>query len=83
MSLGNDLAGGEVKANPRVSAEPKIAGDTEFQSQENPEIYHACVITRSMALKEREHEKEEADKIVLADTFLKEIKICDDDVTEE
>jgi len=36
MLLGNDLAGEKVKANPRVSAEPKIAGDTEFESQENP-----------------------------------------------
>ena len=27
-----------MKANPRVSAEPKIAGGTEFERQENPEI---------------------------------------------
>ena len=40
MLLGN---GNKVKANPRVSAEPKILGDTEFERQENPEIYHACV----------------------------------------
>ena len=72
-----------MKANPRVSAEPKIAGDTVFHRQENPEIYRAYVVTRSMTLKEREDEKKEANEIVLADIFLKGIENCDDDKSQE
>ena len=81
MLLGNDLAGDKVKANPRVIAEPEIeaVNDTELKSEKNPEIYNACVVTRSMTLKEREEQKKEADEIVLAETFLKEMETCSED----
>ena len=64
MLLGNDLAGDRVKANPHVISEPSTLDDTEFQRQENPEIYHACVVTRSMAMKEKQEEEKEANERV-------------------
>ena len=76
MLLGNDLAGDRVKANPHVISEPSTLDDTEFQRQENPEIYHACVVTRSMAMKEKQEEEKEANEIELADTFLSKVEDC-------
>jgi hypothetical protein len=66
LLLGNDLAGHKVVAQPIVTNEPAVDAET---SEEDADIYQACVVTRAMEKKEKQTSCE-GDPFDLSDTFL-------------
>ena len=46
--LGNDLAGGRVIANPKVSDKPQMLTDDEGTTKHLSELFPACAVTRAM-----------------------------------
>ena len=68
LLLGNDLAGDRVNVAPLVCEKPVTSEDTELLGQQIPNLFPACVVTRSMAEKAEEAEVEaERDKVVIGD----------------
>ena len=46
--LGNDLAGGRVVANPKVSNKPQMLTDDDGTTKHLSELFPACAVTRAM-----------------------------------
>ena len=74
MLLGNDLAGGKVVADPKITSEPITLVSTEKLEEVIPGIFSSCAVTRAMAKKAQEEPKDckqSTDVLVdLSDTFL-------------
>ena len=72
--LGNDLAGGKVVADPKVTSKPITLVSTEKLEEVIPGIFPSCAVTRTMAKKAQEEPKDckqSTDVLVdLSDTFL-------------
>jgi len=66
LLLGNDLAGKKVVAQPIVTNEPAVDAET---SEEDADIYQACVVIRAMQKKEKQTSSE-GDPFDLPYTFL-------------
>ena len=74
LLLGNDLAGGKVVADPKVTSKPITLVSTEKLEEVIPGIFPSCAVTRAMAKKAQEEPKDckqSTDVLVdLSDTFL-------------
>ena len=74
LLLGNDLAGGKVVADPKVTSKPITLVSTEKLEEVIPGIFPSCAVTRAMAKKAQEEPKDckkSTDALVdLSDTFL-------------
>ena len=74
LLLGNDLAGGKVVADPKVTSKPITSVSTEKLEEVIPGIFPSCAVTRAMAKKAQEEPKDckqSTDVLVdLSDTFL-------------
>ena len=74
LLLGNDLAGGKVVADPKVTSKPITLVSTEKLEEVFPGIFSSCAVTRAMAKKAQEEPKDykqSTDVVVnLSDTFL-------------
>ena len=74
LLLGNDLAGGKVVADPKVTSKPITLVSTEKLQEVIPGIFPSCAVTRAMAKKAQEEPKDckqSTDVLVdLSDTFL-------------
>ena len=74
LLLGNDLTGGKVVADPKVTSKPITLISTEKLEEVIPGIFPSCAVTRAMAKKAQEESKEckqSTDILVdLSDTFL-------------
>ena len=74
LLLGNDLAGGKVVADPKVTSKPITLVSTEKLEEVIPGIFPSCAVTRAMAKKTQEEPKDckqSTDVLVdLSDTFL-------------
>ena len=74
LLLGNDLAGGKVVANPKVTSKPITLVNTEKLEEVIPGIFPSCAVTQAMAKKAQEEPKDCkqcTDVLVdLSDTFL-------------
>ena len=74
LLLGNDLAGGKVVADPKVTSKPITLVSTEKLEEVIPGIFPSCAVTRAMAKKAQEEPKDckqSTDILVdLSDTFL-------------
>ena len=73
--LGNDLAGTQVCVTPVVSTEPCEVPETLALEQEHPEVFTACVVTRSQSSKQQLETQGvwEDSSIDLSDTFFAKI----------
>ena len=71
---GNDLAGGKVVPDPKVTSKPITLVSTEKLQEVIPGIFPSCAVTRTMAEKSQEEPKDckqSTDVLVdLSDTFL-------------
>lgn len=66
LLLGNDLAGDRVVTDPIVSENPVVSGPEVEQLEDDfPEVFPACVVTRSMAEK-----ADKEDEVELGKTFM-------------
>ena len=80
MLLGNDLAGDRVKADPHMCKEPSAEKeDSDKKSQDDQEMYQACVVTRSMKMKEKQETNEEKNEMGLENTFMNQNDGCESD----
>ena len=74
LLLGNDLAGGKVVADPKVTSKPITLVSTEKLEEVIRGIFPSCAVTRAMAKKAQEEPKDckqSTDVLVdLSDTFL-------------
>ena len=74
LLLGNDLAGGKVVADPKVTSKPITLVSTEKLEEVIPGIFPSCAVTRAMAKKAQEEPKDckqSTDVLVdFSDTFL-------------
>ena len=86
MLMGNDVAGGKVFPLPKMSDRP-LQPEVEIEvEREFPEIFHECVVTRSMAQKEqRPDEKDDTEdsEYELQDTFLTKLEAAVKDEPEK
>ena len=57
LLLGNDLAGGKVVADPKVTSKPITLVSTEKLEEVIPGIFPSCAVTRAMAKKAQEEPK--------------------------
>ena len=78
LLLGNDLAGGRVIADPKVSSRPVTSISTEKLEEVIPGIFPSCAVTRAMSKKTSEEptafKRSEDDLINLSDTFLNSLE---------
>ena len=51
LLLGNDLAGGRVIANPKVTYKPVTLENVEKLEEDSPGLFPSCAVTRAMAKK--------------------------------
>ena len=74
LLLGNDLAGGKMVADPKVTSKPVTLVSTEELEEVIPSIFPSCAVTQAMAKKAQEEPKDckqSTDVLVdLSDTFL-------------
>ena len=74
LLLGNDLAGGKVVADPKITSTPITLVSTEKLEEVIPGIFPSCALNQDMAKKAQEEPKEcklFTDVLVdLSDTFL-------------
>ena len=74
LLLGNDLAGGRVIANPKVTSKPVTLENVEKLEEDSPGLFPSCAVTRAMAKKAAEEpnaNKQSEDILVdLSETFL-------------
>ncbi|XP_041461220.1 uncharacterized protein LOC121412474 [Lytechinus variegatus] len=78
LLLGNDLAGDKVLPHPVKSNIPVSDEETESLVKEMPDVFSSCVLTRSMAAKEKQETKNSEqglketspDTVNLGDSFL-------------
>ena len=74
LLLGNDLAGGKVVADPKVTSKPITLVSTEKLEEVIPGIFPSCAVTRVMAKKAQEEQKDckQSTNVLvdLSDTFL-------------
>ena len=76
LLLGNDLAGGRVIADPKVTSKPVTLVSTEKLEEVIPGIFPSCAVTRASAKKAQEElvsndsKSSEDDFIDLSETFL-------------
>ena len=66
LLLGNDLAGDKVVVNPFLTTIPCIDQPPDPIEQEIPDLYPSCAVTRAMAKKAKQNERD----IDLTDTLL-------------
>ena len=75
LLLGNDLAGGRVVADPKVTSKPATLVSTEKLEEAIPGIFPSCAVTQAMAKKAQEEPndcKKSSDTLIdLSDTFLR------------
>ena len=57
LLLGNDLAGGKVVADPKVTSKPITLVSTEKLEDVIPGIFPSCAVTRAMAKKPKKNQK--------------------------
>ena len=75
LLLGNDLAGGRVIADPKVTSQPVTVMSTEKLNEDIPGIFPSCVVTRAMAKKAQEElevKQSNEDVLDLSKTVLSE-----------
>ena len=74
LLLGNDLAGGKVVADPKVTSKSITLVSTEKLEEVIPGIFPSCAVTRAMAKKAQEEPKDckQSTEVLvdLSDTFL-------------
>ena len=74
LLLGNDLAGGKVVADPKVTSKPITLVSTEKLEEVIPGIFPSCAVTQAMAKKAQEEPKDYKQStdvsVDLSDTFL-------------
>ena len=74
LLLGNNLAGGRVIANPKVTSKPVTLENVEKLEEDSPGVFPSCAVTRAMAKKAAEEpnaNKQSEDILVdLSETFL-------------
>ena len=58
LLLGNDLAGGKVVADPKITSKLITLFSTEKLGEVIPDIFPSCAVTRAMAKKAREEPKD-------------------------
>ena len=73
LLLGNDLTGGRVIANPKVTSKPVTLENVEKLEEDSPGLFPSCAVTRAMAKKATEEpnaNKQSEDILVaLSETF--------------
>ena len=74
LLLGNDLAGGRVIANPKVTSKLVTLENVEKLEEDSPGLFLSCAVTQAMAkkaAKEPNANKQSEDILVdLSETFL-------------
>ncbi|KAL2102623.1 hypothetical protein ACEWY4_001791 [Coilia grayii] len=79
LLLGNDLAGDLVSVTPIVSSVPCESPEMVVLEEQCPDVFPACVVTRSQSKKGVEDKEVEREPVDLSDTFfatLSELPDC-------